>query len=417
MNDCLAVILGGGRGTRLFPLTRQRSKPAVPIAGKYRLIDIPVSNCINSELRRIFVLTQYNSESLNKHLSMTYKFDVFSSAFVTVLAAEQTDESPHWFQGTADAVRQSMWHFRSHGSRDVLILSGDQLYQMDFRRMAETHHHHVADATVAVIPVSREQTAGFGILKVNRQGRIVHFEEKPGPERLDELESEIPGHGRGWLASMGIYLFGRDALEKAIADPAQVDFGRHVIPKAIGEMRVQAHFFRGYWEDVGTIASYYDANLQLCDAMPPFDFYDATHPVYTHPRFLPSTKVEGCTLRNALVSEGSIVMGAEIERSVLGIRSRIGRGARVRNSLVLGADFHETLEEMDRAQARGVPPVGIGAEAVIERAIIDKNARVGRGAKITNEAGVKEADGTGYYIRDGIVIVPKSGVIPDGSVI
>ena len=263
MNDCLAVILGGGRGTRLFPLTRQRSKPAVPIAGKYRIIDIPVSNCLNSELRRIFVLTQYNSESLNKHLSMTYKFDVFSSAFVTVLAAEQTEESPHWFQGTADAVRQSMWHFRSYRSREVLILSGDQLYQMDFRKMAETHRRHVADATVAVIPVSRDETAGFGILKVNRQGRIVHFEEKPGPERLDELESEIPGHGRGFLASMGIYMFSREALEKAIGDPALVDFGRHVIPKAIGEMRVQAHFYRGYWEDVGTIASYFEANLQL----------------------------------------------------------------------------------------------------------------------------------------------------------
>jgi len=417
MNDCLAVILGGGRGTRLFPLTRQRSKPAVPIAGKYRIIDIPVSNCLNSDLRRIFVLTQYNSESLNKHLSMTYKFDIFTSAFVTTLAAEQTEDSPEWFQGTADAVRQSMRHMHSHRSREVLVLAGDQLYQLDFRKMKDTHRRHVADATVAVLPVPGEQTSGFGILKVNRQGRIVHFEEKPKPERLSELESDIPGHGRGFLASMGIYMFSREALEKAIGDPGLVDFGRHVIPKAIGEMRVQAHFHRGYWEDIGTIGSYFEANLQLCDPMPPFDFYDAVRPVYTHPRFLPSTKVEGCALRGALVSEGCILMGAEIERSVVGIRSRVGPGTRVRNSLLLGADYYESLEEIDRAQARGLPPVGIGSDCVIERAIVDKNARVGNGVRISNAAGVQEADGDGYYIRDGIVIVPKSGVVADGTVV
>jgi len=417
MNDCLAVILGGGRGTRLFPLTRQRSKPAVPIAGKYRLIDIPISNCLNSNLRRIFVLTQYNSESLNKHLSMTYKFDMFSSAFVSTLAAEQTDDSPEWFQGTADAVRQSTRHMRGHRSREVLILSGDQLYQMDFQKMADAHRRHVADATVAVLPVSAEQTAAFGILKVNRQGRIVHFEEKPKPERLSELESDIPGHGRGFLASMGIYMFSREALDKAMGDLALVDFGRHVIPKAIGEMRVQAHFHRGYWEDVGTIGSYYEANLQLCDPMPPFDFYDAAHPVYTHPRFLPATKVEGCHLRQALVSEGCILMGAEVERSVVGIRSRIGQGTHVRDSLVLGADYYESLEEIDRAHAKGLPPVGIGGDSVIERAIVDKNSRVGRGVRLVNEGGVQDKDGEGWYIRDGIVIVPKSGVIPDGTVI
>ena len=417
MNDALAVILGGGRGTRLFPLTNERSKPAVPIAGKYRLIDIPVSNCLNSELPRIFVLTQYNSESLNKHLALTYKFDVFSSGFVTILAAEQTEESPDWFQGTADAVRRSLRHLRSHRGREVLILSGDQLYQMDFRRMAETHRRHAADATVAVIPVGREQTAGFGILKIDRQGRIVHFEEKPRAERLADLESDIPGHGHGFLASMGIYLFGREALERAVSDPTLVDFGRHVIPWAIGEIRVQAHFFRGYWEDVGTIRSYYKANLQLTDPMPPFDFYDAVRPVYTHPRFLPATKVEGCTLHRTLLSEGCILMGAEIERSVIGIRSRIGEGVRIRESLVLGADYYESLEEFDRAQARGLPPVGIGSGSVIERAIVDKNARIGRGVRIANEARVLETDGPGHYIRDGIVIVPKDGVIPDGTVI
>ena len=283
-----------------------------------------------------------------------------------------------------------MRHFRSHRSREVLILSGDQLYQMDFRKMVETHRRHVADATVAVIPVSREQTSGFGILKVNRQGRIVHFEEKPSPERLDELESDIPGHGRGYLASMGIYMFARDALEKAIADPALVDFGRHVIPKAIGEMRVQAHFFRGYWEDVGTIRSYFEANLQLCDPMPPFDFYDVVHPVYTHPRFLPATKVESCTLRNALVSEGCILMGAEIERSVLGIRcAHRPRHAHPRQPGARRRLLRDAGGDRPRRRRAGCRRSGIGADSVIERAIIDKNARVGRGVRILNEAGAQ----------------------------
>jgi glucose-1-phosphate adenylyltransferase len=417
MNDCLAVILGGGRGTRLFPLTHERSKPAVPIAGKYRIIDIPISNCLNSHLRRIFVLTQYNSESLNKHIGLTYKFDVFSNAFVSVLAAEQTEDSADWFQGTADAVRQSRRHLAAHPSREVLVLSGDQLFQMDFRALQETHRRQAADATLAVIPVAREQTAAFGILKVDRDGRIVHFEEKPGPHRLDDLESDIPGRGRGFLASMGIYMFGRDALERAVADPALVDFGRHVIPKAIGSMRVQAHVFEGYWEDVGTIASYFQANLELTKPLPPFEFYDVRRPVYTHPRFLPATKIEGCTLRAAVVSEGCIVMGAEIERSVIGIRSRIGKGARLRDTLVLGADYYESVGEIERARERGQPPVGIGTDSLIERAIVDKNARIGSGVRIVNEAGLQNADGDGYYIREGIVVVPKGAVIPDGKVV
>ena len=417
MNDALAIILGGGRGTRLFPLTHERAKPAVPIAGKYRLIDIPISNCINSNLRRIFVVTQYNSESLNKHVALTYNFDNFSPGFVTILAAEQTEERADWFQGTADAVRQIRRHARAHPSREVLILSGDQLYQMDFRKMRDEHRQSKADATVGVIPVPAEQTSEFGILKVDRDGRIVHFEEKPGPDRLGDLESEIPGHGKAYLASMGIYMFGRDTLQTAIEDPKLVDFGRHVIPRAIGEMRVQAHFFQGYWEDVGTIAAYYQANLDLCESVPPFDFHDATRPVYTHPRFLPSTKIEDCTLRSALVSDGCILMGAEIERSVIGIRSRIGHGTHIRESLILGADFYESIDEIERAEGRGAPPVGIGRDCVIERAIVDKNARVGRGVRIVNEAGHQEADGDGYYVRDGIVFIPKEGVVPDGTVI
>ncbi|HYD42830.1 MAG TPA: glucose-1-phosphate adenylyltransferase [Anaeromyxobacter sp.] len=417
MRDCLAVILGGGRGTRLFPLTRERSKPAVPIAGKYRLIDIPLSNCINSGLKRIFVLTQYNSESLNNHVGQAYKFDAFTHGFVTILAAEQTDEGGEWFQGTADAVRQSMRHLKSHPSKEVLILSGDQLYQMDYGVLADTHRNNRAQVTVGVIPVTREQTAGFGILKVDARGRIVHFEEKPGPDRLDSLESDIPGYGRGFLASMGIYLFERDYLEKVVSDPSLVDFGRHVVPRAIGTTQVQAHVFRGYWEDVGTIASYYQAGLALTEPIPPFDFHDANRPVFTRARFLPATRIEGCTLHAALVSEGCILMGAEIRRSIVGIRSRIGQGTRVKDSLVIGADYYESLAEIDQAQARGVPPMGIGRDCAIQGAIVDKNARIGNGVRILNEGRVQEADGQGYYIREGVVIVPKGAAIPDGTVI
>ena len=417
MKDVIGVILGGGRGTRLFPLTQHRSKPAVPIGGKYRLIDIPISNCLNSNLRRIFVLTQYNSESLNKHLNSTYKFDVFSSGFVSLLAAEQTEEDPHWFQGTADAVRQSMRHLRAHPYEEVLILAGDQLYQMDYRKMLEAHQRQVADVSVGVTPVRADQTAGFGILKVNRQGRIVHFEEKPSADRLPDLVSEIPGVGPGFLASTGIYLFNRESLERCVADPALVDFGKNVIPDAVPRMRVHAYVQRGYWEDVGTIRSYFQANLALCQPVPPFDFYEATRPVYTHPRFLPASKVERCTLRNVLMSEGCIVVGADIERSVLGIRSRIGEGAHVTESLVLGADYYETAEELAAAAARGVPPMGIGSGTVVKGAIVDKNARIGSGVRIVNEAGETERDGDGYFIREGVVIVPKGAVVPDGAVI
>jgi glucose-1-phosphate adenylyltransferase len=416
MDDVLAVILGGGRGSRLFPLTLHRSKPAVPIGGKYRLIDIPLSNCINSRLRRIFVLTQYNSQSLNRHVSQTYHFDVFSSGFVSVLAAEQTEERPDWFQGTADAVRQSLRHMKEHAGREVLILSGDQLYQMDFRRMLEAHRRTVADATVAVIAVPAEETSGFGILKVNRQGRIVHFEEKPGPERLPDLVSEIAGSGPSYLASMGIYLFNREALERAL-ESDRADFGKHVIPDIVPKLRVQAYLHKGYWEDVGTLRSYYAANLALCQPVPPFDFYDAARPVYTHPRILPATKIEQCGVREALICEGSIVVGAQIERSLVGIRSRIGRGARVTDSVLLGADFYESLDEIARHTARGLPPLGIGEDAVIERAIVDKNARIGRGVRIVNESGAGDRDGEGWFVRDGIVLVGKNAVIPDGTVI
>jgi glucose-1-phosphate adenylyltransferase len=417
MKDTLAVILGGGRGTRLFPLTLQRSKPAVPIAGKYRLIDIPVSNCINSDLRRIFVLTQYNSESLNKHLGLTYKFDLFSSAFVNVLAAEQTEDSPEWFQGTADAVRQSLRHLMAHRWTEVVILSGDQLYQLDLQRLLESHRRNQADITVAVTPVPADQTSAFGILKANRQGRITHFEEKPPADRLPHLGSEVDGSGPLYLASMGIYVFGREMLERSLRDPAMVDFGRHIIPGSVPSLRVNAFTYRGYWEDVGTIRSYYLANLGLCQPVPPFDFYDAQHPVYTQQRFLPASKVERCSVRNALISEGCIVVGADIERSVIGIRARIGDGTNISESLVLGADYYESADELAAAAARGVPPIGIGSGTVVKGAIVDKNARIGSGVRIVNEAAESERDGDGYFIREGVVIVPKGAVVPDGAVI
>ncbi len=417
MLDVLAVILGGGRGTRLDPLTQYRSKPAVPIAGKYRLVDIPVSNCLNSELRRIYVLTQYNSESLNKHVSLTYNFDIFSSGFVSLLAAEQTAESPEWFQGTADAVRQSMRHLDNHRWGEIVILSGDQLYQMNLLAVLEAHREAKADVTVAVKPVPAEAASGFGILKLDRDRRIVHFEEKPGQDRIGELTSEVPGLGAACYASMGIYVFTRKALKAALEDRTLVDFGHHVIPWAVSTMPVLGFIHHGYWEDVGTIQSYYNANMALCQAMPPFDFYEASRPIYTRPRFLPASKVESCTLRNALVSEGSILLGAEIERSVIGIRSRIGKGTQIADSLLLGADDYETIDEISRASETGRPPIGIGDGCVIQRAIVDKNARIGRGVRILNQAGLREGEGPGYAIRDGIVVVVKNAVIPDGTVI
>lgn len=417
MNDTIAVILGGGRGTRLFPLTLLRSKPAVPIAGNYRLIDIPVSNCLHSNLQRIFVLTQFNSQSLNRHLSQTYKFDIFSSGFVAVLAAEQTDDNPDWFQGTADAVRQSLRHLRSHSFQEALILSGDQLYRMDYRRLHAAHADHHADATVGVLPVTAEQAPSFGILKVNAQGRIVHFEEKPRPERLPDLASDVPGIGRTYLASMGIYLFTRKALEVSLGNEGLVDFGRHVIPEAIPRLRVQSYLYRGYWEDVGTIRSYYESSLALTRPDPPFDFFEAGRPIFTHPRFLPATRVEQCTLKDTLVSEGCVLRGADVANSIIGIRTWIGPRTQVRDSLLLGADFYETPDMVAETTRRGVPPVGIGAGSVIERAIVDKNARIGRGVRIVNEAGIENADGHGYCIRDGIVVVPKDSVIADNTVI
>jgi glucose-1-phosphate adenylyltransferase len=418
MHDVIGVILGGGRGTRLFPLTLGRSKPAVPIGGKYRIIDVPVSNCLHSAISRIFVLTQYQSESLNKHISNTYKFDIFSSGFVTVVAAEQTEERSDWFQGTADAVRRSMRHVGNESWEDIIILSGDQLYRMDFREMLKTHRESRADATIAMKSVPPEQTAGFGIMRTDKTGRIVHFDEKPPAQRLPGLESWLPGRKEpAYLASMGIYIFRRSALEEALSNSTHDDFGRHVIPAAVPRLRVQAHVHDGYWEDVGTIGSYFEANLALTATRPPFSFWDAKNPIYTHPRFLPATKIQSCDIIESLISEGCFIEKARIERSVIGIRSRIADGARIRHSLILGADLYESAPDVERHSSEGTPPIGIGPESVIENAIIDKNARIGRGVRIVNEKRERERDAANYHIRDGIVLVPKGAVIEDGTVI
>ena len=421
MEDVIALILGGGRGTRLFPLTQHRSKPAVPIGGKHRLVDVAVSNCLHAGIRRIYVLTQYLSESLNKHLANTYKFDRFSSGFVEVLAAEQSEQSSDWFQGTADAVRQVLKHVLRERFSDVAILGGDQLYRMDFREMLKVHRDSKADATVAIKPVPAEQTSGFGIMKTASDGRIIHFEEKPKADRLPDLASPLGASDSAqkdaWLASMGIYLFGRRALVEALGNSQHVDFGRHVIPAMLSRLRVQSYAFQGYWEDVGTIQSYYDANIALTAKQPPFSFYDARLPMFTHPRLLAPTNMQACRVHESLISDGCYIEGAEIESSVIGIRSRIGAGVKIRKSLVLGADFYETADEIAAALKTGEPPIGIGDGSVIDRAIIDKDARIGRNVRILNEAKVHERDGAHHFIREGLVIVPKGAVIPDGTVI
>ena len=414
MKEVLAVILGGGRGTRLFPLTSHRSKPAVPIGGKYRLIDIPISNCLNSHLRRIIVLTQYLSESLNKHISQTYRFDPFTDAFVSVVAAEQTEDEQEWFLGTADAVRRANRHIRHHDFDDVLILSGDQLYQMDYRLMRETHLGADADITVAVTPVDEASAPGFGILKIDAAGRIIHFHEKPRPDELEGLKSELPGGGVGYLASMGIYIFKRGALEQTLSLDASLDFGKHIIPGSIASLNVQSHIHQGYWEDVGTIRSYYEANIALCQPVPPFDFYDVRTPIHTHARALAATKIEGSRMKNVLVSDGSIIVDADLDRTLIGIRSRVGRGCTIKNSLILGADYYEKTTP---DPSTGRPPIGIGDNSVIEDAIVDKNARVGPNVRLTNESKQEHADGPCWYIRDGIIIVPKDAVVPDGTVV
>ncbi|WP_412062610.1 glucose-1-phosphate adenylyltransferase [Rubrivirga sp. IMCC45206] len=422
MTDTLAVILGGGAGTRLFPLTHHRSKPAVPLAGKYRLIDIPISNCVNSELMRMFVVTQYNSASLNRHVARAYRFDRFGRGFVTVLAAEQTPDSHEWFQGTADAVRQCQPHINAYPHRRVLILSGDQLYRMDFNTFSDHHRSMRADLTVATIPVTADDAPAFGILKTDANGIITEFHEKPARDQLDGLESPVSAamkaEGRVYLASMGIYMFERGVLREVLAaDPDQKDFGKEIIPSAIAGRRVASYPFTGYWSDIGTVRSFYEATLALAQPDPAFDLYDEEAPIYSNARMLPPAKIQNATLRNAMIAEASVVTEATIEDSVVGIRSFISGGAVLRRVVMLGADYHPWRDASKRPGVDPPPHPGVGPNSVVEGAIIDKNVQIGADCRITNADGVQEADGDGWYIRDGVIVLPKNAILPDGTVI
>jgi glucose-1-phosphate adenylyltransferase len=420
-NEVLALVLGGGQGSRLFPLTQLRSKPAVPIAGKYRLIDIPISNCLHADIRRIFVLTQFNSASLNRHIGQTYRMDLFSQGFVEILAAEQTPDNSSWFQGTADAVRQAARHITRHEADYYVILAGDHLYRMDYSEIVDAHIDRQADITIAAQPVAPDEASAMGILRFDREGQIVAFEEKPDAARLADIGRSIPAgasfgghvHEKPFVASLGIYVFSREVLFEVLEQDDATDFGRGIIPHALNHYEVQAHLFRGYWADVGTIQSFYDANVMLTQPGAPFSFYDPRRPIYTRPRFLPGARLADCTVRDAIIAEGCDIDRCAIEHSVIGIRANIRSGTRITRSVLLGADFYESDDE---APARGNRPrLGIGRDVVLDRVIVDKNARIGDGVSLTNAAGVREADGPGYYIRSGIVIVPKDGVIADGT--
>jgi glucose-1-phosphate adenylyltransferase len=428
MHNVLSLILGGGRGSRLYPLTAHRSKPAVPLAGKYRLIDIPISNCINSGFNRIYVLTQFLSVSLHRHIANTYKFDPFGGGFVEVLAAQQTNEAADWYQGTADAVRQQIRYASDDTCDDVLILSGDQLYRMDYGQFLRTHRDSAADATLAVIPVPQDRVAGFGLVRPDETGRIQGFVEKPqdeatlAPFRTPAEWMERRGvtvGDRPYLASMGIYCFRRDALIAMLAaHPSATDFGKEIFPGCLRSHRLHAHLFDGYWEDLGTIQAYHEANLALTEDDPPFDFNSPEGVIFTRMRFLPASRLSGATLRSALISDGcAIQAGATIEHSVVGVRSRIGRNANIQDSVLIGADRYETAAERAQNRARGVPDIGVGDDVVIRRTILDKDCRVGHNVRLVNRRGVADEEGSNYVIRDGIIAITRGTVIPDGTVI
>ena len=421
----LSIILAGGAGKRLFPLTKDRSKPAVPLGGKYRLIDVPISNCLNSGLKKIFVLTQFNSASLNHHVANTYRFDPFAEGFIEVLAAEQTMTNPNWFQGTADAVRQHLHRFTSRKNDYQLILSGDQLYRIDFHKVLESHWKRGADVTICVIPKSESAASSCGLMKLGPDGRVELFREKPKGDALREMQTDTAALGlapedaakRPYLASMGIYLFKNSVLVDLLADASMIDFGYQVIPRSIEKFDVYGFLFDGYWEDLGTIEAFYRANMDLTSSDPHFDFHDMSAPIYTRARFLPSTRVERCEIRESIISEGSILNGVRILNSVVGIRSQIGEQAELERVMMMGADFYEDEEDFQYNRELGIPDIGIGKGSVIRRAIIDKNAHIGENVRIINEERIQNFDGPGYYIRDGIVIVPKNGVLPVGTVI
>jgi glucose-1-phosphate adenylyltransferase len=427
MQDVLSLILGGGRGTRLYPLTMLRSKPAVPIAGKYRLIDIPISNCLNSGLNRIYVLTQFLSVSLHRHIANTYKFDPFGRGFVEVLAAQQTNEAADWYQGTADAVRQNIRYVQDENPRDVLVLSGDQLYRMDYRQLLCTHMDTGADVTISVLPVSQEQASGFGLVQLDEGGRVVGFVEKPrSEEQLKPLRAPAAMlRGRGvsdhqpYLASMGIYLFNGQVLSHLLnAPPLATDFGKEVFPRSIRTHHVQSHLFTGYWEDLGTIKAYHRANLAMAGNDPPFDFHSPEGFVYTRMRFLPASRISAAHLEECLVSDGCIVQpGARLARCVIGVRSQIGHDVTLRDTVIIGADRYETEAERADNVSHGLPNLGVGDGSRVESAILDKDCRIGRKVQIVNARKQQEGHGANYVIREGIIVIPKGAIVPDGTVI
>jgi glucose-1-phosphate adenylyltransferase len=424
-SNVLCVIMGGGQGTRLFPLTKDRAKPAVPLAGKYRLVDIPISNCINSGFRRIYVLTQFNSTSLHGHISRTYKFDHFTSGFVEILAAQQTLTNTSWYEGTADAVRKNLTHFLNHDFDYLLILSGDQLYRMDFREVIAEHIESGADITVPTIPVGRAEAQSFGIMQINEDRSIKRFEEKPkDPAVLDSLH--LPGEwlqklgikdgGEKFLASMGIYVFNRELIQELLDNPLS-DFGKHIIPRSISTHRVYSHIFQGYWEDIGTIRSFFEANLDLVNELPRFNFFDMSAPIFSRPRYLPGSKINGAEIEHAVVTDGCIINGAKIKNTIVGLRTFVGAGTQMNRVIILGCDFYESVESIGQHENDAKPRIGIGENCRIENAIIDKNARIGNNVVISPAGKPDNVDHELYFIRDGIVIIPKNAIIPHGTVI
>ena len=429
MKRVLSIILGGGAGTRLYPLTKLRAKPAVPLAGKYRLIDIPVSNCINSELYKIYVLTQFNSASLNRHIGRAYTFPGFTDGFVEVLAAQQTPENPNWFQGTADAVRQYIWLLEEWDVDEYLILSGDHLYRMDYRLFVKRHRETGADITLSVVPISERLASDFGVMKIDDAGRIIDFSEKPKGDDLRRMQVDTTILGltkeqaqqQPYIASMGIYVFKKQVLINLLKSSlTQTDFGKEIIPAAAKDLNVQAYLFNGYWEDIGTIEAFYDANMALTKQPdPPFSFYDEDAPIYTRSRYLPPSKLLDCQVTESIIGEGCILKRCRIQHSVLGVRSRIEEGCTIDDTLIMGADFYQPFaEEKSQCESTQIP-LGIGANSTVRRAIIDKNARIGCDVQIINKDRVQEAEkeSQGFYIRSGIVVVLKNAVIKDGTVI
>jgi len=428
-NKILAIVLGGGKGTRLIPLTKDRSKPAVPFGGKYRLVDIPISNCINSDIKRIYILTQFNSASLHNHISNTYIFDTFSQGFVEVLAAEQTPQSEDWYQGTADAVRKNIKHFHDQQPKYYIILSGDQLYRMDYRDMLKTHIESNAELTIAAKAISRVEATGLGIVGTDETGRITSFLEKP-PIEMDISEYKTPknileensstaqqNNGKEYLASMGIYIFNAEAMEKAL-DNDKTDFGKEIIPETINDIKVQTHIFNDFWEDIGTIKSFYETNLNLASLTPDFNFYDENMPIYTHRRHLPATKINYCNISQSLTSEGSIITNASIVNSIIGVRTFIESGVNLDGVYCMGASYYESDIEKRNNKKKRIPNIGIGLGTIIRKAIIDQNARIGDGCRIGIDS-IDRVDGVydNYHICDGIIVIPKNGIIADGTVI